>query len=316
MSLRKEISEIKLLIEGMLSTDAIPTPFIDLLLVKVEELKKELLIEKKRLNGDSETVSEQLIESKVEDVAIKQNTATQTTPVIEKLSPNPFNANDNKKQVKTEWESINNTEQKERVAEVLEFTDNVELNQEPDMDFVIDNTDTEPTNTNEELIEDITTEKEIEAKIKTEKEPEKITNNISEDAWKPIKIEETVQLIYGPHPRAFAKEEQENKITNQNISDKYRTNRKVSDLVLGKERLGEQMEQKPISDLRRAIPLVDRFRFQRELFKNNGDLYRSTIDKLNTLSCYEDAEAHLIGKINIKSDSAEEFLSIVKRRWV
>ncbi len=73
----------------------------------------------------------------------------------------------------------------------------------------------------------------------------------------------------------------------------------------------------PISDIRKAISLGDRFLFQRELFANNGELMHKTIDKLNTLSSLEDALTYIRKNFdwNTESQAYELFINILKRRW-
>ncbi len=73
----------------------------------------------------------------------------------------------------------------------------------------------------------------------------------------------------------------------------------------------------PIEDIRKAISLGDRFLFQRELFAGNGELMNKTIDKLNSLSSLEEAQAY-IGKHfqwDTESQAYELFMNILKRRW-
>ncbi len=73
----------------------------------------------------------------------------------------------------------------------------------------------------------------------------------------------------------------------------------------------------PISDIRKAISLGDRFLFQRELFAGNGELMTKTIEKLNGLSSLEEAMGYIAKHFNWDSESQayELFINILKRRW-
>jgi len=59
-----------------------------------------------------------------------------------------------------------------------------------------------------------------------------------------------------------------------------------------RETLAESLEHKPISDLKEAITLNQRFQFSRELFKGNNQDYELAIDHLNRTS-REDALLHV-----------------------
>lgn len=71
-----------------------------------------------------------------------------------------------------------------------------------------------------------------------------------------------------------------------------------------------------ISDIKQAISLGDRFLFQRELFKNNGEAYYKALQDLNALSSLEEAEAY-IAKFgwNTESNAYQLFHNLLKRRW-
>ena len=73
----------------------------------------------------------------------------------------------------------------------------------------------------------------------------------------------------------------------------------------------------PISNIRDAISIGDRFLFQRELFRQDGELMNKTIDHLNQLSSLSEAKAYIEKKFNWSQDNPayELFINILKRRW-
>jgi hypothetical protein len=84
------------------------------------------------------------------------------------------------------------------------------------------------------------------------------------------------------------------------------------------ESIADKLEHHPISDLKRAITLNQRFQFSRELFKGNNQDYEVAIDKLNT-SNREDAMRHLDSlknkyAWNNESPVASDFVGLVERR--
>jgi hypothetical protein len=72
-----------------------------------------------------------------------------------------------------------------------------------------------------------------------------------------------------------------------------------------------------ISDIRQAISLGDRFRFQRELFRNNGEEMNKMLSYLNMLATYEEAVAFLFSKYgwDEESPAVNDFLQIIKRKF-
>ncbi|VBB45358.1 hypothetical protein TRIP_D300200 [uncultured Paludibacter sp.] len=73
-----------------------------------------------------------------------------------------------------------------------------------------------------------------------------------------------------------------------------------------------------IDDIRTAINIGDRFRFQRELFGGNGEVMNKTLAYLNQLAKYEEAVSFLNNKFGWDKDNqhAEDFLQIVRRRFL
>lgn len=82
--------------------------------------------------------------------------------------------------------------------------------------------------------------------------------------------------------------------------------------------VNHSMASQKIEDIRSAINIGDRFRFQRELFGGNGEVLNKTISYLNDLAQYDEAERFLRSKFGWAEDNvhAEDFLKIVKRRYL
>ena len=82
--------------------------------------------------------------------------------------------------------------------------------------------------------------------------------------------------------------------------------------------LGDNLANQKIEDIRQALNIGDRFRFQRELFGNNGETMNKSIAYLNQLAKYEEAVSYLRSKFGWSDDNphADEFLQIVKRRYL
>jgi hypothetical protein len=74
----------------------------------------------------------------------------------------------------------------------------------------------------------------------------------------------------------------------------------------------------PVSDLRKALGINDRFLFQRELFGGNSDLLNQTLDQLNQMQSFEDARSFLTTNFNWTSDNeaVTDFWELVERRFI
>lgn len=92
------------------------------------------------------------------------------------------------------------------------------------------------------------------------------------------------------------------------------------------ERVSTQKDQtesikqigKPVSDIRKAFGLNDRFYFQRELFNGNPELFNQTLDQINQMDSYDSATHFLISNFQWTEDNevADSFLKSVKRRFI
>ncbi|MFV0471243.1 MAG: hypothetical protein ACK5L7_04310 [Paludibacteraceae bacterium] len=81
---------------------------------------------------------------------------------------------------------------------------------------------------------------------------------------------------------------------------------------------GTVNENIKINDIRNAINIGDRFRFQRELFGGNGEVMNKTITYLNQLAKYDEAVSFLSNKFGWDNENkhTEDFLQIIKRRYL
>ena len=81
--------------------------------------------------------------------------------------------------------------------------------------------------------------------------------------------------------------------------------------------LSATLANKKVDDIKQAISIGDRFRFQRELFRGNGEEMNKTLTYLNQLATLKEAQAFLQSKYNwaADSDAAEDFYQILKRKY-
>lgn len=103
------------------------------------------------------------------------------------------------------------------------------------------------------------------------------------------------------------------------LSDQYKNTgtKTLSDTLLKKDiTLSSNQKLKPIKNIKSAISINDRIMFSRDLFNNNNDLYNKTVDSINEMANFNEAE-NFINNIlkNKESETFKIFIEIIKRRF-
>ena len=82
--------------------------------------------------------------------------------------------------------------------------------------------------------------------------------------------------------------------------------------------LSASIANKKIADIKQAISIGDRFRFQRELFKGNGEEMNKTLNYINQLATMDEATSFLKSKYGWTADNetADDFYQILKRKFL
>jgi len=82
--------------------------------------------------------------------------------------------------------------------------------------------------------------------------------------------------------------------------------------------ISSSIANKKISDIKQAINIGDRFRFQRELFSGNGEEMNKTMNYLNQLATFEEVVSFLQSKYGWSQDNetAEDFYQIARRLFL
>lgn len=81
--------------------------------------------------------------------------------------------------------------------------------------------------------------------------------------------------------------------------------------------LSSVLANKKITDIKQAMSIGDRFRFQRELFNANGEDMNKTIAYINQLATYTEVESFLKSKYKWaeENETAEDFFQLVRRKF-
>lgn len=145
------------------------------------------------------------------------------------------------------------------------------------------------------------------AKILEETEEEVVSESIVEEKREEIEILES-----------DISEENQRDETNSSSEKTVLSNVTLNDVLSANNSnvINDSASQK-VEDIRQAINVGDRFRFQRELFNGNGEMLNKTLLYINQLATFAEAESFLLSKFkwNVEDEHVVDFLQIVKRRF-
>lgn len=222
---------------------------------------------------------------------------------------------------------------KEDISETEEFVSNEKTTEEEDIP-VYNNTDKEDVNTFDEEEFSEEEEDDDDDDIIFEQEKEVIEpieeNEVIADNKEDIEITEdviTVEFTETIEKGETTTSDNEKVITTtETVEKKVTLAEKISGNGISRNEMMARGENggintaigsKKVDDIRQAISLGDRFRFQRELFKNNGEEMNKTLSYINKLATYEEVIGFLQSKYGWEENSAaaEDFYQIIKRKF-
>ncbi|MDI3527114.1 MAG: hypothetical protein PWR03_1297 [Tenuifilum sp.] len=168
-------------------------------------------------------------------------------------------------------------------------------------------------------------QKEVRAKQSIEiKKEETSDKKVSENTTTSKKVEKPRQIkttskseSSSPIPEVNANNTQGAEI----LADKYKGKRKFRDEVIAehaqKVDMQSRLQNKPISDLSKAIGINDKFLFIKELFNGNSEHYNQTIKQLNTITDLNDAIIYLQENFDWdpNNETVVTFIDLVRRKF-
>jgi len=171
------------------------------------------------------------------------------------------------------------------------------------------------TDTTEEILE------EIDAALETTSElveGDEILENT--EAAEVAEDDETIELIEDPYNFDVSTQTKSDETRRTVLGKKNILNTPTRNELLStpENTLSSTLANTKISDIKQAISIGDRFRFQRELFRGNGEDMNKTLTYLNLLATLDEAVSFLHSKYGWTSDNetAEDFYQIVIRRFL
>jgi hypothetical protein len=105
------------------------------------------------------------------------------------------------------------------------------------------------------------------------------------------------------------------------LADKYQGKRKFRNEVIAEQHqkadMQSKLQNKPITDLAKAIGINDKFLFIKELFGGDADLYNQTIKHINQLNDLNEAIIYIHENFEWDADNetAMAFIDLVRRKF-
>jgi hypothetical protein len=85
---------------------------------------------------------------------------------------------------------------------------------------------------------------------------------------------------------------------------------------MGETKQESKLSNSPITSLRAAIGLNDRFLFIREIFNNNSEKYNAVIEHLDKMEQIQEAVEYLKANLSMeKNETTMKFVDLLKRRF-
>ena len=326
--IQKNIDELILLTQGFTEMNEYPRAILDLAQHKTEDIRAYIeMLRELKVAGDVEVrevreVREVNGEADVMDIGVKltenekDNTAVPVAAVVTEVEEVKEIENDEVREVR---------EVKE-VKEVKE--DRIEENEEQDDDddddevVVIeadDHVDQKPELEEDE--EEVDNEEDMEVveleEVEHHEEEEDDVNEEEEEEEEEEEVDENENENEAEKEKAVHETSQASKITT--LGEKMAAGNISRNDSMARENNGihASIINKKVDDIRQAISLGDRFRFQRELFRNNGEDMNKTLNYINLLATYDEVVSFLQSKYAWPDDStaAKDFYQIIKRKF-
>jgi hypothetical protein len=288
--LQKSIQELEMITEGFMEMEHYPKAIIQLAQRKTDDIASYIEI--------LSTVMPEPLDSSTED-EIQPIVQNEIVAITEKPAEETVIA--------------------EAPGEIIENAPSVETTE---TDIIKENASPTETLEDEETIEEEEEEEELEEETEDEEEIEELPNEVAEleeittTAEIASNDEEIVEEKFSSNEtRTIVEETRKSIIGDKNLVTSVTRNELLSRT---ENTISSVLGNKKISDIKQGINIGDRFRFQRELFRGNGEDMNKTLTYLNQLATANEALSFLRSKYGwaTDNDTAEDFYQIVKRRFL
>lgn len=135
-----------------------------------------------------------------------------------------------------------------------------------------------------------------------------------EDELEPVRFTPRAETQVRPQMREIPKPE--NTTPEKTVvGESFQKERSLNDSI-GENKQESKVVNSPITSLRAAIGLNDRFIFIREIFDNNSDKYNKIIENLDKMEHIQEAVEYLKANLSMqKNEASLKFVDLLKRRF-
>ncbi len=290
--LQKSIQELEMITEGFMEMEHYPKAIIQLAQRKTDDIQSyiEILstVMPESTDNSAENEIPAIVPSEEETTTEKPAALTVIDKTADEISENPTSSETSETEIINEETLLSETDEDEE-DETIEEEEILEEETE-----------------DEEEIEEVTTEtselEELE-EITSVVEP---TSNEEEIIEEKFTSNETITIV---------EETRKSMIGDKNLLTSVTRNELLSRT---ENTISSVLANKKIEDIKQGINIGDRFRFQRELFRGNGEDMNKTLSYINQLATLNEALSFLRSKYGWSTDNetAEDFYQIVRRRFL
>ena len=316
----KDVNELQVLTEGLDQMEVIPAPYLRLALDKSKALTVniELLVNylnNKEIEGELEAQRQADLEAKQAEEAARQAELARIAEEQEAL----FRAEELERQRREE-------ERLKAEAEIARQVAAIEAARQAELEAKRRRAEEEARRNEEEILRQ-KEEQERQAeltRIEAEKEAER--KRIEDEMRRKLEAEQQVS----------EKTEHTSNIEQQpvvsvvdtvvdvqvtTLADSIETSESLADKLAknADDTLASAINNKKIIDLKSAITLGDRFRFQRELFGGNGEKMNKAISDFNSFETMIEAQDYIAKNFvhwALDSDTVSDFIQLLQRRYL
>ena len=323
----KDVNELQVLTEGLDQMETIPAPYLRLALDKSKALTANLenlinYLNNKEVEDKLEAQRQAELEKKQAEEATRQAELARIAEEQEAL----FRAEELERQ-RREEERLKAEAEIARQVAAIEAARQAELAEKRRREEEEARYQEELRRQKEEEIRRQKEEQERQAelaRIEAEKEAER--KRIEEEMRRKIEEEQQVSeeteyiSVDEPQPTVSVVDTMaDNQVTT--VAESIETSESLADKLAknADDTLASAINNKKIIDLKTAITLGDRFRFQRELFGGNGERMNKAISDFNSFETMTEAQEYIAKNFDnwaLDSDTVSDFIQLLQRRYL
>ena len=290
--LQKSIQELEMITEGFMEMEHYPKAIIQLAQRKTDDIQSyiEILstVMPESTDNSAENEIPAIVPSEEETTTEKPAALTVIDKTADEISENPTSSETSETEIINEETLLSETDEDEE-DETIEEEEILEEETE-----------------DEEEIEEVTTETSELEELEEITSVVELTSNEEEIIEEKFTSNETITIV---------EETRKSMIGDKNLLTSVTRNELLSRT---ENTISSVLANKKIEDIKQGINIGDRFRFQRELFRGNGEDMNKTLSYINQLATLNEALSFLRSKYGwvTDNDTAEDFYQIVRRRFL